>query len=142
MVEDLGTGVIPGELYAILVARFRSGRGIHSFLVQLALGVDHIPVPERLNLVGVNPDEMLHLFQLLFSVLVDIYSTRQCLFACRGELTAEGLPPVVDIPNESFTDRRYVCAVPRVDHLTCLGGIYLTAFQKILSNGEGEAAGS
>ena len=55
--EDLGTGAIPGDLSAILVSRFRtvfryglslpsdkrSGLGVHYFLMQIALGVDHIP---------------------------------------------------------------------------------------------------
>ena len=56
MTEDLGTGAIPAELSAILVARFRtvcedgaalsskkhSVLGIHSFLAQLVSGGGHI----------------------------------------------------------------------------------------------------
>ena len=52
----LGTGSIPDELSVILAVRFwtihedgvdlpsdkRSGRGVHYFLVQIVLGVDHI----------------------------------------------------------------------------------------------------
>ena len=92
--EALGTGAIPGKLSAILSGRFRtvcedgtalpldkrSVRGLHSFLAQLALGVDHIPGLDRVNLLGVDPDGMVHLFHSLLSVLIDIYSTSRCLF--------------------------------------------------------------
>ena len=64
--EALGTRAIPYELSAILTACFctvcedgaalssdkRSGRGIHSFLAQLALGVDLIPGLDQVTLVG------------------------------------------------------------------------------------------
>ena len=67
MEEDLGTRVVPAELYTILADRFRtvrkdgvdlssekhSGRGIHSFLMQIALRVDLIPGLERVALVRV-----------------------------------------------------------------------------------------
>ena len=57
VVEALGTGETPDELFAILAARFRTvredgavlssekrlGQGIHSFLAQIASGVDLIP---------------------------------------------------------------------------------------------------
>ena len=92
--EALGTGVILCELSAILTGRFRtvckdgaalpldkrSGRGIQSFLAHIPLGVDHIPGLDRVNLLGVDPDGMVHLFHSLLSVLIDIYSTSRCLF--------------------------------------------------------------
>ena len=67
MEEDLGNRVVPAELSTILADRFRtvrkdgadlssekhSGRGIHSFLMQIALGVDLIPGQERLALFRV-----------------------------------------------------------------------------------------
>ena len=49
--------------------------------------------------------------------------TQKRLFACLGDLPAEGLPPLVEIPFEFFAARRSVCAVPQVNHVTCLGGI-------------------
>ena len=104
--EALGNGIILAELSAILAARFRtfqkdgadlslekqSGQGIHSFLAQLASGVDPIPSLERVKLVGVYPDGMVLLMHLLFSVRVDIYSTSRRLFACLDELLAEPPP--------------------------------------------------
>ena len=123
--EALGTRAIPGELSAILVGRFqavreegaalpsdkRSGQGIHSFLVQLMLGVDHIPGLERVILVEVDPDVMVHLFYSLFFVSVDLYSTRQRLFACLGELTTDGIPPMVDILHDAFATRSSIYVV-------------------------------
>ena len=53
----------------------RSGWGIHSFLAQLASGVDLFPGLEQVTLVGVDPDGIMHLTHLLFYVRVDIYST-------------------------------------------------------------------
>ena len=109
VVEALGTGEIPGELSAILAGRFRtvrkdgaallsdklSVRGINSFLEQVAPGVDRIHGLERVTLVGIEPDEMVHLFHSLFSVPFGLYSTIQRLFAFRGEFPDEGLPLVV-----------------------------------------------
>ena len=60
---------------------------------------------EQVTLVGVNPDRMVHLTHLLFSVWVDMYSTSRRLFSFLGELPAKGLPLVVDIPHEAFTDQ-------------------------------------
>ena len=88
LAEALGTRVIFTELAAILAAHFqtvreditalsaekRSGRWIHYFLAHLTLGFDPVLGLERVTLVGVDPYGMVHLMQLLFSVLVDIYS--------------------------------------------------------------------
>ena len=137
--EDLGTREIRAELAAILVARSqtilkggaaltpekRSGCGIHSLLAQMASGVDPVPGLERLTVVGVDPDRRVHLMHLLLSVQVNVYSTQRRLFACLGNLPAEGLPLVVDIPDEASAARRSVCAMPRVDHVNRLGGISL-----------------
>ena len=38
-------------------------------------------------------------------------------------MLAEGLPPVMDIPDEALAEWRSVHTVPRVDHVTRLGGI-------------------
>ena len=46
----------------------------------MVLGVDPIPVLERVTLVRVNPDGMVHLMHSLFSVRVHIYLTRQIIF--------------------------------------------------------------
>ena len=107
--EALGTGEILAELAAILVAHSQtvrkdgtdltpethSGRGIQSFLVQLALGVDLVTGMEQVAVVGVDPDGRVHLIQLLFSVQVNVYLSQICLFDCLVQLTAKGLPPVV-----------------------------------------------
>ena len=122
VVEALGTGEIPGELSAILAGRFwtvrddgtaltpekQSVQGIHCFL---ASGV-HIPGLERVALIGVNTDGTVHILHSLLSVLVDLYSTSQRLFACQGELPAEGLPSVADIYHESFAAQCSIRAVP------------------------------
>ena len=49
------------------------GWGIQYFLAQLASGVDLVPGLERVILVGVNPDGMVHLMHSLLSVRVDFY---------------------------------------------------------------------
>ena len=72
----------------------------------MALGVDPIPGLEWVTLVAVKPDGMFHLMRLLLSIRVDIYSTRRRLFAYLGDLTSEGIPPVVDIPYEAFVELR------------------------------------
>ena len=87
--------MVPAELSTILADRFmtvrkdgadlslekHSGRGIHSFLMQIALGVELIPSQERLILFRVQPNIMVHLMHLLFSVWVDLYLTSRRLFA-------------------------------------------------------------
>ena len=66
---------------------------------------------------------MVNLIYLLISVRVDIHLTSRRLFACLGELPTKGLPPVADIPHEALAARPCACAIPRVDHVTHLGGI-------------------
>ena len=78
------------------------GQGIHSFLDQIALGVELVPGLERVTLVGVESDGMVHLLHSLFSVQVELYLTSRWLFACQGELPAKGLPLVVKILHEAF----------------------------------------
>ena len=114
--EALGAGVIPSKFSAILAVHFRTvcgngtalppykrlGLGIHSFLVQLVSGVGHIPGLDMVSLIGVEQDGTVHLFHSLLSVSVDLYCISPRLFACRVELTAKGLHPVVEIPQKSF----------------------------------------
>ena len=85
--EALGTGEIPDKLSAILTThsqtvredgtdlmpKKRLGRRIHSFLAQLASGVDPLPGLERVTVVGVNPYGRVHLMHLLLSVWVNAY---------------------------------------------------------------------
>ena len=153
--EALGTGAIPAELSMILTARFqtvredgaalslekRSIQGIHSFLTQIASTVDLIPGLERVNLFRVDPDGMVHLLHSLFPFWVVLYLTSQRLFTCRGELPAEGLPPVVDISHESFAARCSVRPILRLDHVTHLGGIYQTDWQVIPCHRLGKTVG-
>ena len=101
----------------------QSGRGLHSLLAHLALGEVRVPGLEQVTLVGFDLDGQVHLLHLLFSVLVNIYLKECRLFACPGELPAEGLPPVMAIPPDFFVDRRSVRAVPREDHIAHMGGI-------------------
>ena len=58
-----------------------------------------------------------------FSVRVNVYSTECRLFACIGELPAEGLLQVIELLPDFFAARRAVCTVPRMDHIAQLGGI-------------------
>ena len=114
--EALWTGTIPAELAAILAAHSWTvrkdgtartpeectGRGMHFFLSHIALGEVPAPVLERVTLVGVDEDGRVHLMLSLLSVRVDVYSTECHLFACLGELPAEGLPPVMEILPDFF----------------------------------------
>ena len=107
VLEALGTGAILTEIATILASHSQTvrkdraalladkclGRGIQYFLVQMASGVDPVPGLERVTLVRVEPDKMVHIMHLLFSVRVDFYLTRRCLFACLGDLPAEPSPP-------------------------------------------------
>ena len=107
--EALGTGAIPSELATILAAHSQTGRNdgtsrtpeersflvIHSFLAHLALGEVPFPGLERVTLVVLEPDGRVLLMQWLFSIRVNAYLTQCCIFACLGDLPAEGLPLVV-----------------------------------------------
>ena len=138
VLEALGTGAILTEIATILASHSQTvrkdraalladkclGRGIQYFLAQLASGVDPVPGLERVTLVRVEPDKMVHIMHLLFSVRVDFYLTRRCLFACLGDLPAEpSPPPVVEIPHKAFAARRSIHSVLQVEHVTHLGGI-------------------
>ena len=69
------------------------------------------------------------LMHLLFSVQVNVYLTECRLFAYLGELPAEGLPPMVEIPPDLFVAWNSVRTMPRVDRITNLGGISLLNWQ-------------
>ena len=97
---------------------------IHSFLAELASEVDLVPSLEQVTMVVIDPDGRVLLMHSLFSVQVNVYLNQRRLFVCLDELPAEGLPPVVEIHVKAFAARRSVRAVPRVDHVTCLGGIF------------------
>ena len=103
--------------------------GFQYFLAHLALGEVLVPGLEWVTLVGVDTDGRVHLMHLLLSVRVNVYSMECCLFVCLGELPVEGLPLVVEIPPDFFTARRSIRSVPRVDHITNLGGISLLDWQ-------------
>ena len=97
---------------------------MHSFLAHLALGEVLVPGLERVTLVGVDKDRRVHLMHSLFSVRVNKYSIECRLFDYVGELPAKGLPQVTDILPDFFAARRSVCAVPRIDHVSHLGGFF------------------
>ena len=104
--EMLATGSIPAELAAILAEHSRTvrkdgmvrtleertGWGLHAFLSHIALGEVPVPGLEKVTLVGVDKDRWVHLMHSLFSICVNVYSTECRLYACVGELPAEGLP--------------------------------------------------
>ena len=90
----------------------RTGQGMNSFLSHFELGEVPVPGLERVTLVGAEKDGRVHLIHLLFSVCVDVYLAECCLFACLGELTAEGLPPVMDIPPDFVAAWRCVRVMP------------------------------
>ena len=109
--EDLGTRAIPSELSEILTARFgtvhkdgaalssekRSGQG--PFLTGAAcVGVDLVPVLERVTLIRVDPDGVVHLLYSLLSIRFDLYSTSRHLFACRAIRLSRASPGGGDSP--------------------------------------------
>ena len=51
------------------------------------------------------------LMQSILSVRFNVYLTQRRIFASMGKLPAEGLPPVVEIPEKAFFARRTVCTV-------------------------------
>ena len=51
------------------------------------------------------------------------------LFACQGDLPLEGLPPVVELPVDAFSVRRYVRALPQADHIIHLEGVSPSAWK-------------
>ena len=156
MAEVLGTSAIPSELSVIPVGRFRtvhedgtalllekrSGRGIQYFLVLLASGVDHIHSLEQVSLIGVDQDITLHLLHSLLFVPFNLYCTSRYLLVCRGELTSEETPTVVEIVHKSLVARRSIHAMPRVDHVSHLGGISPPHWQTILFERVGKIAGA
>ena len=101
----------------------RLGRVIDSFLAEVASEVDLVPRLEQVTMVKIDPDGRVLLMHLLFYVRVNVYSTQRRIFACLGKLPAEGLPPVVEISVKAFAERRSVCAVMQVNHVTLLGRI-------------------
>ena len=98
---------------------------IHSLLAEIASGVGLVPVLKRVAMVRLDLDGRVFLIHSLSSIQVNVYSTHRRLFACMGELSAEGLPPVVEIHVKVFLARRSVRDVPRVDHVNRLGEISL-----------------
>ena len=95
-----------------------------------------------MNLVEVDLDGMVHLLHSLLSVWVDLYSTIQRLFSWRGYLLSKVLSPVAEIPHKLFAARRSVCAMLQVDHVTHLGGIFLSDWLTMKYNRVGKTAGS
>ena len=73
----------------------------------------------------------MHLFHLLFFIMVGLYYMTRRLFACQGHLTNEVLPPVVELPVEAFVMRRYVQAVTRADHVSHLEGVATRVLQSM-----------
>ena len=126
---------------ATLTSDKHPGQGVHSFLSQLASAVYHIPVLERVIILGVDPDRMVHLLHSLLSVRVELYSTSRRIFACQSELLSKVLPLVLYIPHEVFVTRLSVRVVLRVDHAMHLGLISLTNWQTIPFQRSGNKAG-
>ena len=126
------TGYVPRMRWGgALTTERRTVRGLYSFLSHLVSGVDPVPGFERICLIWVDPDRMLHLMHLLFSVPVGLYSTARRLFDCVGELNEEGLPPLAEIPVEAFAVRRTVRAVPQDDHVSHMEGVTQLTLQSM-----------
>ena len=73
-------------------------------------------------LLGVNQNGMVHLMQLLFSVLVGLYSSERKFFYCCRELPRKGIPPVDKMGIDAFGVWRAMHAVMRVDYISHLEG--------------------
>ena len=135
--EVLRTGRIPDDLVKTLLERFRvkredggylskekySGRGVHSFLAQLASRVDPVPGFEQVALFQVDPDITAHLLHSLFSVPSGLYLMARWILSYCGKMLSKGLPPVADLPVGTFRVRRSVRAVLRADHVNHLEGV-------------------
>ena len=155
--EVLGTVQLPNNLVVALSDRprvkkedggklspeKRSGQVVHSFLAHLAhlaSGADPIPGFERVRLLQVDPDGLVHVLHSMFSVPVDLYSSARRLFAYWGELPLEGLPPVGEFPVDAFLVRHSVRAVPREDCISQLEGVSPYAWQATPCKRVGKAA--
>ena len=109
----------------------RTGRGIHAFLSHLAYGVDTVPGFSGITLIGAYRDGPVQLLHSFLSIPVVLYSTDRRLFACLGDLPDRGLPPVVEIPMETFAVRRSVRAIPWADHVSHLEGVTPPVWQSM-----------
>ena len=101
----------------------RSGRGVQSFLANLASREDLFPGFERMWLLQLDPDVTVHILHSMLSVPVNLYSMYQSLFAFWEELPLEGLPPVVELTMDAFLVRRSLRAAPRADNISHLEGV-------------------
>ena len=125
------SGTLPEELAVVLSSRFgvleedsgalwterRSRRLLHALLGRPDSCPDHRPNFERLTLLGVDRDGMVHLIKSLFSVPVGLYSSDWQLFACCKEFPRKELPPVADLDIDALRVWRKIRAVPRLDYV-------------------------
>ena len=63
-------------------------------------------------MVGLDPDRRVLPVHSLLSVCDNVYLTQRRIFVCLGDMPAEGLPPVMEIPVEAFAEQRCVRAKP------------------------------
>ena len=72
-----------------------SNWGLHAFPGQLASTMDPVPGFTGLITLDIDWDRAVHLLNLLFSILVGVYSTTSRPFACLGEILEVAPPPRV-----------------------------------------------
>ena len=77
----------------MLSTELRSRLGIHGLMGHIASGVDPALGMERLGLLGVDRDGIVHLLDSFFSVPVRLYAINRRLCDFSGELSTEGPPP-------------------------------------------------
>ena len=78
--------------------------------------MDLVQKQDRLALMGVNLDGIVHLLQSFFSVTDVPYSMDRRLIAFSWEPSLEGLSKVTELTVDAFAVWRAVCVVPREDH--------------------------
>ena len=98
------------------------GWGIHTFLGQLAAGTGPVPSLLYLEILAAERDEVVQMMQLLLSIPFGVWNNSQRLLCFLGDMAEAGIPPLVDIPVETFAVRRTVCAILRDNHRSHLGG--------------------
>ena len=113
---------------------------MHALFYHLDSGVDLVPSFDGVALLQVNPDGTVHLLHSFFSVPAGLYSVSWGIFAFRGELSSEGLPPVVELPVYTFGVRRSVRAVPREYNVSHLEGVTPSVWQSTPCKRSGKAA--
>ena len=92
------------------------GGGVHAFLGRRTAEAAPVLGLAELTFLGVDQDGGAHILHSLFSVPIGLYDSDRRLFGFCGELPAEGLPAITEIPVASFVALHAVSAVSREDY--------------------------